>query len=99
MCVVTLLAQMALLDYFLVYAIHPAWAFWILVDVGCVAMFIVSMVMSSNRYHGNDVRRQKIASRGWISDHIFGKGELPFGHIAWFVYGLQFCVRLIILFE
>lgn len=102
LCILALLTQMVLLDIFLVSSIHPGWAVWSMVDVGCVVLFVVSMVMSSNRYHDNQARNNKDGGRGRqlsLSTRIVGNGELPVGHIAWAVYGVQFCARLVILFE
>ena len=93
MCVLTFLIQAGVLDYYLIAFLHPMWSLWVIVDLICLALFIVSLVMSSNRFFKH--RRAAKCEDA----HVIGFGELPLGYIAWAIYSLQLSLRTVIIYK
>ena len=69
------------------------WSFWIIVDLICLALFVMSLSMASHRFFS---RRQRSKCK---DAHVIGFGELPMGYIAWAIYSLQLSLRTVILFK
>lgn len=93
LCILVFLMQCVTLDYYLVNYLTPVWAAWIIVDLICLAMFVCTLVIASDRAF-----KHRLLSKCRRSI-IIGHGELPLAYIAWALYALQASIRTAILFR
>ncbi|ELU17874.1 hypothetical protein CAPTEDRAFT_219189 [Capitella teleta] len=85
-CILVLLFQCAILDYYMISHNTLIWCLWALPDLIVVGIFIWAFIVSY-RY----LRRTS------DSEPMEG-GELPLGYVAWGVYAVFLCCKVAIIF-
>lgn len=91
LCVVIVLLQGAVLDYYLVYHKNNYWCSWIVADVALFFTFFMAFVISY---------RHLILAKQSAERHTpIQTGPLPLGYFAWLVYSCLLAARVAIIFK
>ena len=87
-CILVLIYQMIILDYYMVTFYNKLWWFWVIPDIISIAVFCWAFVISY--IHLKKTSHEKNHTRG---------GELPFGYIAWGVYAIFLSAKIGIIYR
>jgi len=90
-CMLTLVTQCVLIDYYLVVYHGVLWAIWIVADLVIVVLFSVMFVISY-RYLK---RRPLVVMPAQLRECL---GELPLTYIAWFLYSGLIAAKICVLY-
>ena len=91
LCLVLIILQGGVLDYYLVIYKDIDWVSWILADIAVILVFITAFIIS--------YRHLQLAKDAVIRNIPMQTGALPLGYLAWFVYSSLLAVRVAIIFK
>ena len=90
----TLLAQTAIIDYYIIFYhdLFWGWYTWVIADVLVVTLFLTEMILSYRRLRARPVS---------VRDSRVKKcsGDLPLSYIAWFIYAAVLSTKACILYS
>ena len=99
-CILILILQSSIYDYFLAKHHGAHWASWIVADFFVLVMFLAALILSFIYF--------RIIERGYRTSHVLLSptssvhrymGELPLGYLAWGVYSAVMVSKLVIIFK
>ncbi|XP_045164167.2 uncharacterized protein LOC123528478 [Mercenaria mercenaria] len=91
LCLVLLLLQGVVLDYYLVKHKNKYWASWIVADIAVIVVFVTAFIIS--------YRHLQVAKDAVVKNTPVQTGALPLGYLAWFVYSGFLATRVAIIFK
>ncbi|XP_041379829.1 uncharacterized protein LOC121392829 [Gigantopelta aegis] len=90
-CMLLVIIQGAVLNYYLVLYNNRYWFAWIAGDVGMLFVFLMTFVIS--------YRHLSLVRRALMLGTPIETGSLPMGYFSWFVYSCMMSVRSAIIFK
>lgn len=91
LCLIIVLQQGVVLDYYLVTHKNIYWYSWIIADIAVLFVFVMAFIIS--------YRHLLLAKSAFLSNAPVQTGALPLGYFAWFVYAALLASRVAIIFR
>lgn len=91
LCLILILLQGIILDYYLVKHKSIYWSSWFIADIAVVLIFVTAYIIS--------YRHLILAKDAVVKNTPIQTGALPLGYLAWFVYSGLLATRVAIIFN
>lgn len=91
LCLIIVLIQGVVLDYYLVEHKNIYWYSWIIADIAVIFVFVMAFIIS--------YRHLLLAKSAVMKNTTIQTGSLPLGYFAWFVYAALLASRVAIIFR
>lgn len=91
LCVLLVLLQGVVLEYYLVKYKNIYWSSWIVADIAVILVFVTAFIIS--------YRHLLLSKDAVVKNTPIQTGALPLGYLAWFVYSAFLAIRVAIIFK
>lgn len=90
LCLIIVLIQGVVLDYYLVEHKNIYWYSWVIADIAIIFVFMMAFIISY---------RHLMVAKACLKNTPILTGALPLGYFAWFVYSALLASRVAIIFR